>query len=161
MAKSRLKGGGSMATLRIGRYVAACANMIMAFTLIPLLVEAQELKTFTSKEFGFTMKYPASWVKIDNPKGNYYVVFQAPDLNENFRNRIHVAAHRPVKDALKVFLQEMRNGIKDLQKKSGNKAKEKQTVRILQEGEFKCDVPGAYFFFIQALEDKLKIWRER
>lgn len=149
-----------MAMLRTGRHAVACAIMIMAFLAIPLLVEAQELKTFTSKEFGFTMKYPASWVKIDNPKGNYYVVFQAPDMTDNFRNRIHVAAHKPVKDPLSVFLQEMRNGIKDLQKKTGNQPKEKQTVRILQEGEFKCDVPGAYFFFIQALEDKLKIWMD-
>ncbi|MEJ2717068.1 MAG: hypothetical protein P8182_08000 [Deltaproteobacteria bacterium] len=149
-----------MPLFRIGGKAAVCAIMIVAFTMVPLLVEAQEVKTVTSKEFGFTMKYPASWVKIDNPKGNYYVVFQAPDLTENFRSRIHVAAHRPVKDPLKVFLQEMRNGIKDLQKKSGAQSKKKQTVRILQEGEFKCDVPGAYFFFIQALEDKLKIWMD-
>jgi hypothetical protein len=120
---------------------------------------AQEFKEYYSEEYGFTMKYPATWVKIDKPKGNYYVVFQSPDLLDSFRPRVHVAAHKPVKDPINVFLQEMRNGIQDLQKKAGGSA-EKQQVRILDEGEFKCEVPGAYYFFIQALEEKLKIWMD-
>ncbi|MGB6064801.1 MAG: hypothetical protein WBG50_08325 [Desulfomonilaceae bacterium] len=132
--------------------------LAVAILVIPAITSAEEYKVFTSEEYGFTMKYPASWVKIDRPKGNYYVVFQAPDLTEGFRNRIHVAAHRPVKDPLNVFLKELRNGIKDLQKRSGPKAK--QEVRIVDEGEFKCDVPGAYYFYIQALENKLKIWMD-
>jgi len=105
------------------------------------------------------MKYPASWIKIDKPKGNYYVVFQSPELTDNFRNRIHVAAHKPVKDPLKVFLQELRNGIKDLQEKPGS-GPEKQQVKIIDEGEFRSEVPGAYYFFIQAYEDKLKLWMD-
>jgi hypothetical protein len=120
---------------------------------------AQEYKEFSSEEYLFTMKYPATWVKIDKPKGNYYVVFQSPDLIEGFRPRVHVASHKPVKDPINVFLQEMRNGIKDLQGKPGA-ARDKQQVRILDEGEFKCEVPGAYYFFIQALEEKLKIWMD-
>lgn len=120
---------------------------------------AQEYKEYYSEEYGFTMKYPATWVKIDKPKGNYYVVFQSPDLIDGFRPRVHIAAHKPVKDPISVFLQEMRNGIQDLQKKTGT-AKDKQQVRILDEGEFKCEVPGAYYFFIQALEEKLKIWMD-
>jgi len=120
---------------------------------------AEEYKDFVSEEYGFTIKYPASWVKIDKPKGNYYVVFQSPDLIDSFRPRVHIAAHKPVKDPINVFLQEMRNGIQDLQKK-GATPKDKQQVRILDEGEFKCEVPGAYYFFIQALEEKLKIWMD-
>ncbi len=65
------------------------------------------------------MEYPKDWVKIDKPKGNYYAVFQASDLADGFRNRILVAAHKPVKDPLDVYLQEFRTGIKDLQKKPG------------------------------------------
>jgi hypothetical protein len=30
----------------------------------------------------------------------------------------------------------------------------------VDEGEFKCDVPGAHYFFVQALEDKLNIWMD-
>lgn len=131
----------------------------IAIFLAPAAVWAEDFKTFTSEEYGFTMKYPGTWVKIDRPKGNYYVVFQSPNLIDNFRNRIHVAAHEPVKDQLKVFLDELRNGIADLQKK-GAGGQETQQVKILDEGEFKCDVPGAYYFFIQAFENKLNIWMD-
>jgi hypothetical protein len=130
---------------------------VLAFVLIPVLASAQGYKDFKSDEYGFVMKYPDTWVKIDKPEGNYYVVFKAPGLTENFRARIHVAAHMPVKDDLKVFLQELRKGINDLQK-SGTGGK--QEVKILDEGEFKCDVPGAYFFFIQAYEEKIKLWMD-
>jgi hypothetical protein len=127
---------------------------------LPLVSLAEDYKVFKSEEYGFSMKYPSSWVKIDKPKGNYYVVFQAPDLTDNFRNRIHVAAHDPVKDPLKVFLQELRNGIKDLQQKSAKGGPDAQQVRIIDEGEFKSEVPGAYYFFIQAFENKLNIWMD-
>lgn len=146
------------------RVVAVCARMQMfgmlaLLFLLPVISSAEDLKVFTSDEYGFTMKYPASWVKIDKPQGNYYVVFQAPELVDNFRSRIHVAAHSPVKDSLEVFKQELRSGISELQGKSST-PKEKQTVQILEEGDFKCDVPGAYYFFIQAYEDKIKIWMD-
>jgi hypothetical protein len=130
--------------------------VIIAGSAIPAVSSAEEYKTFTSEDYGFVMKYPATWVKVE-PKGSYYLVFQAPDLVDNFRARIHVAAHKPVKDPISVFLQELRNGIADLQKKGG---KQGQEVRIMDEGEFKCDVPGAYYFFIQALDEKLKIWMD-
>jgi hypothetical protein len=130
--------------------------LILTVFAVPAICHGEEYKLFTSEEYGFSMKYPATWVKVE-PKGNYYVVFQAPDLTDNFRNRIHVAAHKPVKDPLEVFLKELRNGIADLQKASG---KEKQEVKILDEGEFKSEVPGAYYFFIQAYDNKLKIWMD-
>lgn len=148
---------------RMGSHIRVTVTiMIVLALIIPATLWAQNYKEFVSDEYGFSMKYPGTWVKIDKPKGNYYVVFQSPDLTNNFRPRIHVAAHKPVKDPISAFLQEFRNGIKDLQKPSGaGKAKqEKQEVRILDEGEFKCEVPGAYYFFIQALEDKLKIWMD-
>jgi hypothetical protein len=150
-----------MALLR-NRHCSPIPVLVFLIVLvIPLGASAQQYKLFTSKEFGFSMKYPANWIKLDKPKGNYYVVFQAPDLMDNFRNRIHVACHSPVKDKLKVFLQEFRNGIKDLQKKTGTGRRPKtEEVRIIDEGEFKSDVPGAYYFFIQALDDKLKIWMD-
>jgi len=132
--------------------------LVFAF---PLALSAQEYKTFESEEYGFAMQYPASWVKIEKPKGNYYVIFQAPDLTDNFRNRIHVAAHKPVKDPLNVYLQEFRNGIADLQRQStGAGPKEKQEVKLIDEGEFKSEIPGAYYFFIQAYESNLKIWMD-
>ncbi|MGO8820506.1 MAG: hypothetical protein ACLQO6_04680 [Desulfomonilaceae bacterium] len=127
--------------------------------LVPVSTFAADFKTFDSDEYGFSMKYPATWIKIDKPQGNYYVVFQDPDLTDNFRAKIHVAAHKPVNDPLNVFLQELRNGITDLQKGTGT-AKEKQEVRILDEGEFKCGVPGAYYFFIQAYENSPKTWMD-
>jgi hypothetical protein len=130
------------------------------FACMTGIASAQGYATFTSDEYGFTMKYPDTWVKIDNPRGNYYKVFQAPDLIDNFRSRIHVAAHKPVTDKIEVFLKEMRNGIKDLQTKANQSGGGKEVVRILDEGPFACDVPGAYYFFIQALEDKLKIWMD-
>lgn len=143
---------------RVGTQFRVPITMMIVFALIvPATLWAQDYKEFISDEFGFSMKYPATWVKIEKPKGNYYKQFQAPDLTDNFRASVHVAAHKPVKDPTSAYLQEFRNGIKDLQKTSGA-GKEKQEVRILDEGEFKCEVPGAYFFFIQALEDKLRIW---
>ncbi|MFH0824951.1 MAG: hypothetical protein V2B18_19535 [Pseudomonadota bacterium] len=150
-----------MALLRLGRCFLIHSIPALALALFSASVQAQDFSAFKSEEYGFTMRYPTSWVKIDSPKGNYYKVFQAPDLVENFRPRIHVAAHNPVKDPIEVFLTEMRNGIKDLQTRSGKPANAKdQVIRIMDEGEFKCDVPGAYFFFIQALEDKLNIWMD-
>jgi hypothetical protein len=113
---------------------------------------------FRSQEYGFSMEYPKGWTRIDKPKGNYYVIFEAPELTEGFRNRIHVAAHKPVKDPLDVYLQELRKGIKDLQKKDGEK--EKQAVRLVDEGEFKGGVSGAHYFLTQAFESNLKIWMD-
>ena len=136
---------------KVSLFVAA----LLIFT-VPGLTFGADFKTFTSDEYGFSMKFPPTWIKIDKPQGNYYVVFQDPDLTENFRAKIHVAAHKPVKDQLNVFLQELRNGITDLQKGTGT-AKEKQEVRILDEGEFKSEVPGAYYFFIQAFENIIQI----
>lgn len=135
-------------------------TLVMMFVCMTGMASAQGYATFTSDEYGFTMKYPDTWVKIDNPRGNYYKVFQAPDLIDNFRSRIHVAAHKPVSDNLEVFLKEMRNGIKDLQGRANESGGGQEVVRILDEGPFPCDVPGAYYFFIQALEDKLKIWMD-
>ncbi len=143
---------------RTGSFSGFPLLVAIAILVIPAISLAEDYKVFTSEEYGFSMKYPANWVKIDNPKGNYYVVFQAPDLVDGFRNRIHVAAHKPVKDPLNVFLQELRNGIKDLQGKA--EKKDKQEVRIQDEGEFRSEVPGTYYFFIQALENKLKIWMD-
>lgn len=148
-----------MSLLRAGVNYRFPVFVVCAVLLVPALLSAQEFSVFDSDQYGFSMKYPASWIKIDKPKGNYYVVFQSPELTDNFRNRIHVAAHKPVKDPLKVFLQELRNGIKDLQQKPGA-GPEKQQVKILDEGEFRCEVPGAYYFFIQAYEDKLKLWMD-
>jgi hypothetical protein len=153
-----VKGDGEMHSPRIGSFLGFPLFVAIAILVIPAISLAEDYKVFTSEEYGFSMKYPANWVKIDNPKGNYYVVFQAPDLVDGFRNRIHVAAHKPVKDPLNVFLQELRNGIKDLQGKA--EKKDKQEVRIQDEGEFRSEVPGAYYFFIQALENKLKIWMD-
>jgi len=146
-----------MLLLRAGRFSLIHLLVIIVLIAVPALSGAQEYKVFTSEEYGFMMKYPAAWVKIDRPKGNYYVVFQAPDMVDNFRSRIHVAAHTPVKDPLSVFLQELRNGITDLQKKSGT-PKDKQEVQIEDEGEFKSEIPGAYYFFIRAYESNLKLW---
>ncbi len=148
-----------MNLLRVGANYRFSVFVVVAVLLVPALLCAQEFNVFESDQYGFSMKYPASWIKIDKPKGNYYVVFQSPELTDNFRNRIHVAAHKPVKDPLKVFLQELRNGIKDLQQKPGS-GSEKQQVKILDEGEFRSEVPGAYYFFIQAYENKLKLWMD-
>jgi hypothetical protein len=128
--------------------------------VLPAVSSAEEYKVFKSDEFGFSMKYPTTWLKIDKPKANYYVVFHAPDLTGNFRSRIHVAAHEPVKDHLKVFLQELRNAIKELQQKAAQGKPGAQQVKILDEGEFKCEVPGAYYFYLQALDDNLNIWMD-
>lgn len=147
-----------MNLLKAGKCFGFPVLVLTAILLVPVFVFAQEFKVFHSEEYGFSMRYPATWKKIDKPKGNYYLVFQAPELTDNFRNRVHVAAHKPVKDPLKVFLQELRNGIKDLQGKAGGSGQKE--VRILDEGEFNCDVPGAYYFFIQAYENKLKLWMD-
>lgn len=151
-----MKGDDYMNLPRTGFSCRILLMVIIAGLAIPAVSSAEEYKSFTSEEYGFVMKYPGSWVKVE-PKGSYYLVFQAPDLVENFRARIHIAAHKPVKDPISVFLQELRNGIADLQKKGG---KQGQEVRIMDEGEFACDVPGAYYFFIQALDEKLKIWMD-
>ncbi len=111
----------------------------------------EEFKTYTSEEYAFSMKYPANWVKVE--PGNYYLVFQSPDMTDGVRNRIHVAAHRPVKDPMNVFLEEMRQGIADLQKKAGNS----KAAQILDEGEFKSATPGAYYFFLQVYD---KTWMD-
>ena len=150
-----------MKLLKVWFKLTMFVSVTILFFAFPLALSAQEYKTFESEEYGFTMQYPASWVKIEKPKGNYYVIFQAPDLTDNFRNRIHVAAHKPVKDPLNVYLQEFRNGIADLQKQTtGTGAKEKQEVKLIDEGEFKSEIPGAYYFFIQAYESNLKIWMD-
>jgi hypothetical protein len=149
-----------MSLLRAGFYARIAMLVTIAVLFLPGLLWAQDYRVFTSEEYGFTMKYPASWVKLDKPKGNYYVVFQAPDLIDNFRSRINVAAHTPVKDSLSVFLQEFKNGIADLQKKSAGASKERQLVQILDEGEFKSEVPGAYFFFVQAYDENSKLWMD-
>jgi hypothetical protein len=149
-----------MKALRATTYPGFPVLIALAILFMPALSWGQEYKVFHSEEYGFSMKYPATWKKIDNPRGNYYVVFQAPELTDNFRNRIHVAAHKPVKDPLKVFLDELRNGIKDLQSKKAGGATQTPQVKILDEGEFHCEVPGAYYFFIQAYEPKLKLWMD-
>lgn len=121
---------------------------------------AEDFKMFSSEEYGFTMKYPATWV-VEKPSGSYYVVFKAPDVSdtEGFRSRIHVAAHQPVKDPLSEFLKELRNGIAELQKTPAGGG-EPQQVRILEEGEFACSVPGAYYFYLQAFEPKVNLWMD-
>ncbi len=125
--------------------------VVMAFGLVlPSVSLGEDFKVFTSEEYGFTMKYPATWVKVE-PK-NYYLVFQAPETVDGVRSRIHVAAHKPVKDKLNVFLQELRTGIADLQKKGGSKA-----AQIIDESEFKSEVPGAYYFFLQSFD---KVWQD-
>jgi hypothetical protein len=148
-----------MSVLRVGLHTRAALPVLMfILALIPAASWAQDYKDFVSEDYGFAMKYPARWVKIDKPKGNYYVVFQAPDLVDNFRCLINVAAHKPVKDPVNAFLQEFRNNIADLQKKASSP--KDQPVRILDEGEFKSEIPGAYYFFIQAFEEKQKIWMD-
>lgn len=147
-----------MSLLRAGTCTKIAVASIVILMSLPAIGWGQDFLVFKSDEYGFTMKYPATWVKIDKPQGNYYVVYQAPELTDNFRSRIHVAAHSPVKDSLEVFKQELRQGISDMQKTAGSK--DKQSIQILDEGDFKCDVPGAYFFFIQAYEEKLKMWME-
>jgi hypothetical protein len=148
-----------MNLLRVGISSRFLALTVIAILFVPALLSAEEFNLFQSDQYGFSIKFPATWIKIDKPKGNYYVVFQAPELTDNFRNRIHVAAHKPVKDPLKVFLQELRNGIKDLQKQQTG-GTQKQQVKILDEGEFRCEIPGAYYFFIQAYEKNLKLWMD-
>lgn len=146
-----------MDLLKIGVRTRQFLLVAMILFVVPSLVGAEDYKVFKSDEYGFAVKYPATWVKIDRPQGNYYVVFQSPDLRDNFRDRINISAHKPVKDPLKVYLDELRNAIKDLQGRSGKGGQKPQQVKIIDEGEFKCDVPGAYYFFIEALEDKLNV----
>ncbi|MBM4326444.1 MAG: hypothetical protein FJ118_04685 [Deltaproteobacteria bacterium] len=147
-----------MAHQRGAWIVCISSALILAVTAAGTPALAQDYKVFQSEEYGFSIQYPGAWVKIDKPRGNYYKVFQSPDLVGKVRARINVAAHRPVKDSLEVFLNELRNAIKDLQKKAGSR--EKEPVRILDEGEFKSDIPGSYYFFIQALEDKESTWMD-
>ncbi len=154
-----MKGDSSMNLFKEGLNWRLMVLAMTAVLMLPAASMAQDYKIFTSEEYGFTMKYPPTWVKIDRPAGNYYAAFQSPEQTANFRNVIRVSAHKPVKDPLNVFLQELRNGIADLQKQSGAK-KEQQEVRILDEGEFKCEVPGAYYFFIQAFENNIKTWMD-
>jgi len=160
LARGRAKGDDSMSLLRAGFYTRIAMLVTIAVLFMPGLSGAQDYKVFTSEEYGFTMKYPATWIKLDKPKGNYYVVFQAPDLIDNFRPRIHVAAHSPVKDPLSVHLQEFRNGIADVQKRPSGAPKDKQWVQILEEGEFKCEVPDAYYFFVQAYDENARLWMD-
>ncbi|MGB9617696.1 MAG: PsbP-related protein, partial [Desulfomonilaceae bacterium] len=148
-----------MSLLRAGTLIKLVVASVGIFMLLPTIGWTQDFLVFKSDEYGFTMKYPATWVKIDKPQGNYYVVFQAPELTDNFRSRIHVAAHAPVKDSLDVFKQELKQGIADMQKNTAG-SKAQQTIKILDEGDFKCDVPGAYYFFIQAYEEKLSMWMD-
>uniref|UniRef100_A0A7C4AQF5 Uncharacterized protein n=1 Tax=Desulfomonile tiedjei TaxID=2358 RepID=A0A7C4AQF5_9BACT len=148
-----------MSLLRAGTLIKLVVASVGIIMLLPTIGWTQDFLVFKSDEYGFTMKYPATWVKIDKPQGNYYVVFQAPELTDNFRSRIHVAAHAPVKDSLDVFKQELKQGIADMQKNTAG-SKDQQTIKILDEGDFKCDVPGAYYFFIQAYEEKLKMWMD-
>lgn len=125
--------------------------MVSLLAFFPSGLMAQDFKVFNSEEFGFSMKYPGSWFKNDQPKGSYYVVFTAPDLSDNVRPRINVAAHKPVKDPMNAYLNDFRKGIADLQK-------EKQEVKIIDEGEFKSESPGSYYFFIRTYEANLKAW---
>jgi PsbP-like protein len=133
--------------LRAGIFLLA----IIVGLAIPVVSSAEELANFTSKEYGFVMKYPSTWVKVE-PSGSYYLVFQNPDLVNKFRPRIHIAAHKPVRDPISVFVKELRNGITDLKKRD--------KVKIIEEGKFNCDVPGAYYFYLQALNDKPKVWMD-
>lgn len=132
-----------------GLRLLSCCLFVILLTVSAVC--AEEFKTYTSDEYGFSMKYPANWVKVE--PGNYYLVFQSPDMTDGVRNRIHVAAHKPVKDPMNVFLQEMRDGITDLQKKAGNT----KAAQILDEGEFKSETPGAYYFFLQVYD---KTWMD-
>jgi hypothetical protein len=125
--------------------------LVTILMFAPTLAIAQDFKVFNSDEFGFSMKYPGSWFKNDQPKGSYFVVFTAPDLSDNVRPRINVAAHKPVKDPMNAYLNDFRKGIADLQK-------EKQEVKIIDEGDFKSESPGSYYFFIRTYELNLKAW---
>lgn len=147
-----------MAFHKMGQIFWASVIAILLGIGVPGLAGAEDYKVFQSQEYGFSMKYPSSWVKINQPKGNYYKVFQTAEPVGQVRARINVAAHRPVKDPISVFLDELRNAIKELQSKA--KSPNKQPVKMLDEGEFKSDVPGAYYFFIQALDDKAKTWMD-
>jgi hypothetical protein len=145
-----------MAKLRtVGNFLLT-AVLMGTIVLVALPADSQELKTYSNEEFGFNMKYPASWVKIDQPKSQYTPVFQDPNLVDDYRPKIHVAAIKGAKDSLEKYLEETRNGIKDLATKSV--PPEQQSVQLLYEGEFQSDVAGAYFFFLKALEERPRIW---
>lgn len=145
-----------MARLRTGGNFLMAIVLMGTIVLVALPAASQELKSYTNEEFGFGMKYPGTWVKIDQPKGAYTAVFQDPNLVDNYRPKIHVAAIKGAKDRLEKYLEETRNGIKDLEKQSV--PAEQQSVQLLYEGGFKSDVPGAYFFFLKALEERPRIW---
>lgn len=144
-----------MKLLRVGMSFRLPALVAIAILFVPAFSGAEEYSIFNSEKFGFSMKYPSTWNKVDEPKANYYVVFMAPEMKDGFRSRINVAAHKPTTGALTEFLQEFRNAIKRLEKnQSGSK---KQQAKMLDEGAFKCDVPGAYYFFIEAYENVQKL----
>ncbi len=124
-----MKGDSSMNLFKKGLNWTLIVCATIAVLMLPAASLAQDYKIFSSEEYGFTMKYPATWVKIDRPAGNYYAAFQSPEQTANFRNVIRVSAHKPVKDPLNVFLQELRNGIADLQKQASGAKKEQQEVR--------------------------------
>ncbi len=117
----------------------------------------EQFRAFRSDEYDFAMKYPGDWIMNDRPEENYYVVFEAPELIGNFRCRIHVAVHAPVEESLGDVVQEVRKGIDDLKDKSGTREGEKG-VQILDEGPFKCGVPGAYFIYLRVYDTSLKTW---
>ena len=145
-----------MTLLRVGLMLTGVIVLLLALVAMPAAVNAQQYGLFQSEEYGFSMKYPANWIRIDDPKGNYYKVFQTPEPVGKVRSRINVAAHKPVKASIEVFLNEFRTAVKDLESKSGNVGAP-QKVKQLDEGKFECDVPGAHFFFIEALEEKAKV----
>jgi hypothetical protein len=156
VAKLRLKGDGYMKLLRVGLILMGVTALLSALAVGPSEVDAQPYSLFHSDKYGFSMKYPANWVVLDDMEGgNYYKVFQAADPVGKVRPRINVAVHKPVKASIEVFLNEFRTAVKDLESKSGNSSGPKK-VRLLDEGKFDCDVPGAYYFFIEALEEKVK-----
>ncbi len=144
-----------MARTRVGVLLAVLAGLLLAVVANPAPVGAQKYNEFYSEEYGFSMKYPATWVKLDEPKGGYYKVFQTPEpVVGKARVQINVAAHKPVNASIDVFLNEFRNAVKDLQEKSNNAPGSPKQVRQLHEDKYDCDVPGAYYFYIEAFDEQ-------
>ena len=144
-----------MKLLRVGLILMGVMALLSAWAVGPSVVDAQPYSLFQSDKYGFSMKYPADWIILDDMEGgNYYKVFQAAEPGGKVRPRINVAVHKPVKASIEVFLNEFRTAVKDLESKSGNSGGPKK-VRMLDEGKFECEVPGAYYFFIEALEEKV------
>ena len=104
-----------MARLRSRGIVVLTAVMAATIVLVALPAASQEMKNYYNEEFGFAMRYPATWVKVDQPKGSYTAVFQDPGMPAC---KIHVAAIGGAKDRLEKYIEETRNGIKDLEKQS-------------------------------------------